>query len=109
MFGTCNHSPFLMDRLKAKELGYFDEQNLFLDDSCHDFCARAYYLKGWKNGYIPIEFKAPLADGSIRKPILSEVKDINQKVKLERQKRSNGGFIKTVLSLPQPPIEIRDL
>jgi glycosyltransferase involved in cell wall biosynthesis len=109
MWGTCVHSPFLMDHKKAKEIGYFDEQNLFLDDSCHDFCARSYYLKGWRNGYVPMEYLSPLKDGSCRKELPEKVKDLNKKVMDERKARSDGGFISRVYNLPQPPIETREL
>ena len=113
MWGTCVHSPFLMDREKAKEIGYFDEQNIFLEGSCHDYCARCYYIKGWKNGYVPIEYLSPLKDGSCRKNLPDDVREINKKVMEVRQARSNGGFLAYLLAnlntIPQPPIEVRDL
>lgn len=113
MWGTCVHSPFLMDHKKAKEIGYFDEQNIFLEGSCHDYCARCFYQKGWKNGYVPIEYLSPLKDGSCRKNLPDDVREINKKVMEVRQARSNGGFLGYLLAnlnkIPQPPIEVRDL
>jgi glycosyltransferase involved in cell wall biosynthesis len=113
MWGTCVHSPFLMDHAKAKEIGYFDEQNIFLEGSCHDYCARCYYLKGWKNGYVPVEYLSPLKDGSCRKNLPDTVKHINKIVMEARQARSNGGFLAYLLAnlhkIEQPKIEIRDL
>lgn len=113
MWGTCVHSPFLMDHEKAKQIGYFDEQNIFLEGSCHDYCARCYYIKGWKNGYVPVEYLSPLKDGSCRKDLPEKVKEMNKKVMEMRQARSNGGFLAYLLAnlnnIPQPPIEIRDL
>lgn len=113
MWGTSVHSPFLMDHKRAKEIGYFDEQNIFLEGSCHDYCARCYYQKGWKNGYVPIEYLSPLKDGSCRKNLPDDVREINKKVMEVRQARSNGGFLGYLLAnlnkIPQPPIEVRDL
>lgn len=64
---TCNRGPLALDILKVRELGYFDEVNFFLDDSDHDLFARAYHQKKWLCGYVPIEVKVSLANGSTRK------------------------------------------
>lgn len=63
---TCNRGPLLLDRNKLQELGYLDGTNYFLDNSDHDLMIRAYLTKGYICGYVPIDFKAPLSDGSTR-------------------------------------------
>lgn len=63
---TCNRGPLLLDKEKLKDLQYLDETNYFLDNSDHDLMIRAYLIKGYICGYVPIDFKAPLSDGSTR-------------------------------------------
>jgi glycosyltransferase involved in cell wall biosynthesis len=65
---TCNRGPLMLDTKKVRELGYLDEKNYFLDNSDHDFFVRAYAQKHWICGYMPIEFHAPLSNGTTRKP-----------------------------------------
>jgi len=63
---TCNRGPLLLDRKKLQELEYLDESKYFLDNSDHDLMIRAYLIKGYICGYVPIDFKSPLSDGSTR-------------------------------------------
>jgi len=63
---TCNRGPLLLDKEKLKELQYLDETKYFLDNSDHDLMIRAYLIKGYICGYVPIDFKSPLSDGSTR-------------------------------------------
>jgi glycosyltransferase involved in cell wall biosynthesis len=89
---TCNRGPLLLDHAKVKELGYLDEQNFYLDNSEHDLFARAGALRRWICGYVPIHFRAPLANGSTRKP-----RDpINARALAARRARSNGGSIRCI-------------
>ena len=66
-YETCNRGPLLLDKDKVIELNYLDEENYFLDNSDHDLMARAYILKKYICGYVPIDFNAPLENGSTRK------------------------------------------
>lgn len=66
-YETCNRGPLLLDKDKVIELNYLDEENYFLDNSDHDLMARAYMLKKYICGYVPIDFNAPLENGSTRK------------------------------------------
>ena len=92
---TCNRGPLLIDGEKLKELGYLDEENYFLDDSDHDLFARAFSLKGWICGYVPIDVSSPLANGSTRKP--------RDKLNIEaysiRQNKSSNGFLQKYRNL----------
>jgi glycosyltransferase involved in cell wall biosynthesis len=65
-FDTCNRGPLLIDRAKLEELGFLNEIDFFLDNSDHDLMARAFLEKEYICGYVPIEFKSPLRDGSTR-------------------------------------------
>lgn len=67
VYETCNRGPLLLDKEKLKELNYLDEDNYFLDNSDHDLMARAFLEKKYICGYVPIDFNAPLCDGSTRK------------------------------------------
>ena len=98
---TCNRGPLLLDHKKVKVLGYLDEINYFLDDSDHDLFTRAFYQKGWICGYKPIEFIAPLENGSTRKP-----RDVLNETVYQFKKRNRlfkGGFLSTcVFPNPRP-------
>lgn len=110
MFGTCNRGPLLLDNEKLKIMKYLDEQHFFLHDSDHDLFARAYYQKSWKCGYIPIEFKSPLKNGSTRKTLKKEFAEINKIAYNEKMSRSIGGFLRThPYQSNKIPIEIRSL
>ena len=66
-YETCNRGPLLLDKKKVKELNYLDENNFFLDNSDHDLMIRAYILKGYICGYVPIDYESKLENGSTRK------------------------------------------
>ena len=110
MYGTCNRGPLMLDKEKLKELKYLDEHNFFMEDSDHDLFVRAYNLKGWKNGYIAIEFNNPITSTSgFRETQLSEeIKNINRIVAKERQDISDGGFYNKP-DIKFPPVELRKL
>jgi glycosyltransferase involved in cell wall biosynthesis len=67
VFETCNRGPLLLDRTKLKEMNFLNEDEYFLDNSDHDLMARAFLEKKYICGYVPIEFNAPLCNGSTRK------------------------------------------
>lgn len=100
---TCCRGPLLFDNEKLKLLGYLDEKNFYLDDSDHDLFARGFYYCGFICGYIPIEFKSPLEDGSTRKERNQKNKDA-----LEiRKSRSNGGFLEILYIIREKPDLVR--
>jgi glycosyltransferase involved in cell wall biosynthesis len=110
MYGTCNRGPLLLDKQKLKLMKYMDEQHFFLHDSDHDLFARAYYLNGWRCGYIPIEFNSPLKNGSTRKTLNNEAKIINETAYNLKLKRCIGGFLRSFpYNKNKIPIEIRPL
>lgn len=102
---TCNRGPLLLDRKKLIELQYLDQQNFYLDDSDHDYFARARYLKGWICGYVPIDVYAPLQLGSNRKARNEE----NERVLKFLKKRSNGGYLKNNKLEDTKHIDVVDL
>lgn len=107
MYGTCNRGPLILDRNKLKCMRYMDEQNYFLDASDHDLFARAYSEMGWKCGYIPIEFKSPLIDGSTRKTLPDNIKEMNQYFLSMKKERAGNGFADTFKQ--EVEIETRNL
>jgi glycosyltransferase involved in cell wall biosynthesis len=110
MYGTCNRGPLVLDREKLKSMKFLDEQNYFLDGSEHDLFTRAYFLNGWRCGYIPIEFNAPTQNGSTRKnTIPANIREQNEIIKNFKNKRGIGGFEKTIQNKTAIPIEIRPL
>jgi len=84
---TCNRGPLALDIEKVRQLGYFDEQNYFLDNSDHDLFARAYDKYKWKCGYVPIEVKVNLENGSTRK----QRDPLNQKFYNMKKEQTNDG------------------
>lgn len=112
MMGTCNRGPLALRRDRLETLGFFDEKNFFLNDSDHDLFARAYHRYGWRCGYVPIEVISRLAEGSSRKPTLTNTttnKDLNHEIKLQKTRTCTGGYLRSCSSLPSPPIEVRPL
>jgi GT2 family glycosyltransferase len=89
---VCNRGPLLLDAAKAKAVGYLDEMNYFLDYSEIDMVLRAYELRGWICGYVPIEFDAPLVDGSTRK----KRDAMNEYIMNVRRQRCGDGFVSIV-------------
>lgn len=59
--------PIAISNEKIKKLNYFDEKNFYLGNDDFEICLRAYDLYQWRVGYVPIEFHAPLNNGSCRK------------------------------------------
>tara|TARA_B110000967_G_scaffold152393_1_gene156605 strand:- start:3876 stop:4721 length:846 start_codon:yes stop_codon:yes gene_type:complete len=86
-YETCNRGPLLLDKDKVKELNYLDEKNYFMNNSDHDLMARAYILKKYICGYVPIDFNAPIADGSRKKRQHSDER--NKKAFIACSKKEN--------------------
>jgi glycosyltransferase involved in cell wall biosynthesis len=93
---TCNRGPLLLHNSKLKELGYLDEVNYFLDNSDHDLFARAYFLKNWICGYVPIEFSSPLENGSTRKP-RDHTNEKYYRIRMDSTQNGMNGFLKKFL------------
>ena len=93
---TCNRGPLLLHNSKLKELGYLDEVNYFLDNSDHDLFARAYFLKNWICGYVPIEFSSPLENGSTRKP-RDPTNEKYYRIRMDSTQNGMNGFLKKFL------------
>ena len=85
VFETCNRGPLLIERKKLEELNFLDEENYFLDYSDHDLMARAYLEKKYICGYVPIDFKAPLCDGSTRNNIKYDCDEYNLNMSEKRR------------------------
>ena len=62
---TVNRGPLMLRATYAQELGFFDEQNFFLEGDDHDLCRRA-WEQGLKVAYLPIGVHAPLNLGARR-------------------------------------------
>jgi glycosyltransferase involved in cell wall biosynthesis len=88
---TCNRGPWVLDKSKLIELGYLDEYNFVLGDDDHDLNIRASFKK-WVCGYIPIEFKSLLSEGSTRKPM----DEVNKQYLEIRRNRGDGGIIRKI-------------
>lgn len=106
---TCNRGPLLLHTEKLRELGYLDERNFFQDYCDHDLFCRALLQKGWICGYRPIEFDAPLKDGSNRKPKDPLNQEYYQLKKEKTQGGRNGFFWKVSPSHPPGPITMAKL
>jgi glycosyltransferase involved in cell wall biosynthesis len=92
---TCNRGPLLIDRAKLIEMNYLNEEDYFLDNSDHDLMARSFLEKNYICGYIPIDFNAPLCNGSTRKHKVDCIEyEVNQseKKRLELLCKSKPGL-----------------
>ena len=67
VFETCNRGPLLFCNKKLKEINFLDEKNYHMENSDHDAMVRAYLSNKYICGYVPINFKSPLNNGSTRK------------------------------------------
>jgi glycosyltransferase involved in cell wall biosynthesis len=90
-FETCNRGPLLLDKEKVKELNYLDEEHYRHENSDHDLMLRAFLYKKYICGYVPIDFNAPLINGSTRKN--SDQKNINKKIELQNKGLWWGHYI----------------
>ena len=63
---TVNRGPLALDRKKVADLGYLDERHYCLGNDDHDLFLRAWDHKGWRTGFVPVEFHSPLERGSTR-------------------------------------------
>lgn len=63
---TANRGPLALRADRMAVLGFFDEQNFHLGNDEHDLCYRAYLQFQWRCAYYPIDFIAPLSDGTTR-------------------------------------------
>ena len=64
---TVMRGPLIIDKMKYFEVGGFDSENFFLGYDDHDFCVRAWILKNYRVGYVPVGFLSPLDAGTMRK------------------------------------------
>lgn len=101
-YESCIRTPLLFDLEKLREMGYMDEQNFCMDGDDHDLMARA-ALKGYRCGYVPIEYHSPIMWGSTRKGMDT----VNKAVFDARMARSDGGYLGTLnkdRALPAPEL-----
>ena len=82
---TVNRGPLAIRADMLIDMGFLDEQNFYLGQDDHNLCFTAYLMHTWKCAYYPIDFHAPLEDGSTRsKDASSETEYL-----LMRKQRSN--------------------
>lgn len=85
---TVNRGPLALDQKKVAELGYLDELHYCLGNDDHDLFLRAWEQKGWRTGFVPIEFHSPLTRGSTR-----QKRSANAQATLDHRKQQEGsGF-----------------
>jgi glycosyltransferase involved in cell wall biosynthesis len=86
---TVNRGPLVLRRSMLQELGYLDEEHFVLGNDDHDLFTRAWVLKQWRCGFVPVEVYSPLEWGSTRMPRSKEAQAY-----LDRRKASEGrGFL----------------
>lgn len=64
---TVMRGPLAMKREYFERLGGFDTHRYFLGDDDHDLMWRAWSLRRYRCGYVPISFASPLSDGATRR------------------------------------------
>jgi hypothetical protein len=127
---TAIRGPLLLDAARARRLGFFDEQNLWLGSDDHDFFARAYHQYGWVAGLMRVDFEhhteygetqvhtfGPdvfgvslaficVATGGSRKK--GEMGSRDKEYLEARQRRSDQGFIGKIWQEPQNTSALHD-
>ena len=63
---TANRGPLMLVANRARQLGFFDEDNYYLDDSDHDLFARAYDQYRWITGALHVNFTMDFKFGGSR-------------------------------------------
>jgi len=106
---TCNRGPWALCKEKLSKLNYLDEENFVLGDDDHDLNIRGNITYGWVCGYVPIEIRSALSEGSTRK-----TRDtLNTEILEHRKNNSNGGILRKVqnkeINFNTKPIQIRKL
>lgn len=69
---TVNRGPLALRASMVRELDYLDDAHYVLGSDDHDLFTRAWVLKQWRCGFVPVEVYSPLEWGSTRKPRSSE-------------------------------------
>jgi len=64
---TVNRGPLMLHANRTRELRFLDEKRFFLENDEHDLSRRA-AKRGWRVGYLPIDFVAPLDLSARRNP-----------------------------------------
>jgi glycosyltransferase involved in cell wall biosynthesis len=86
---TVNRGPLVLRASMLRELGYLDEEHYVLGEDEHDLFARAWVVKQWRCGFVPVEVYSPLSWGSTRKPRSIEA----QRYLDSRRDRMREGFL----------------
>jgi glycosyltransferase involved in cell wall biosynthesis len=73
---TCNRGPILFDRDKLQDLGFLDDNRFCIENDDHEYFTRAYNQRGYRCGFIHIMFETAIQDGTTRKPMAPDQKEI---------------------------------
>jgi glycosyltransferase involved in cell wall biosynthesis len=106
---TVMRGPLLIDKEKLAEIGNWDYGAFFQAYDDHDFCLKAYLLRGFRVGYVPIGFASPASDGTTRKKksLLSEFAILSNLIRIHRTRRKSYLFHAAIFrppKLPEPKI-----
>lgn len=63
---TVMRGPLLIDRAKYEQLGGLNSAAFFLGYDDHDLAIRAWFERGWRVGFVPVEFESRLEFGATR-------------------------------------------
>lgn len=84
VYDTCNRGPILFSKSKLEKVNFLNEKKFYQDNSDHDAIVRSNLSEKSISGYVPINFLAPLHDGSTRKKTFNH---INSKYKRLRERQ----------------------
>lgn len=103
---TANRGPLALRADRMVVLGFLDEHNFHLGDDEHDLCYRAYIHFQWRCAYYPIDFIAPLSDGTTRGGQSSTSQQAShhlaKRIALKNVTHINGHYM-GMLEHPAPP------
>ena len=86
---TVNRGPLAVRADMLIDMGFLDEQNFYLGHDDHNLCFTAYLLHAWKCAYYPIDFHAPLEDGSTRS---TGANNVTEYLSMRKQRSNHTSF-----------------
>jgi glycosyltransferase involved in cell wall biosynthesis len=114
---TANRGPIAYRAERLVALGFLDEWNFYLGDDDHDLCFRAWFQFAWRCAFYPIDFVAPIEEGTRRKQNFVRHSEPNRKdpsalhltARQSYANQTNFIDMKRVIQTTGPPLQERGL
>ena len=107
---TVMRGPLLIDRAKYEQLGGLNSAAFFLGYDDHDLAIRAWFERGWRVGFVPVDFESRLEFGATRqKANFGRNLELYRNLKSIARYRKRTGLLKyrDAIETSLPDAEIR--